>query len=272
MDKFMKKTKSAAVLMMVIFLLLFNCATTGPGGKTSLILISTSDEVSIGQSMSKEVESQNKVIADPVVENYINGLGQKLAGVSDRTDLQYHFKVLDSKDINAFACPGGFIYVYSGLLKTIDNEAQLASVMAHEIGHVVARHSVKRLQQVLGIQVLLSIALGQSSEIIQQAVSTGVGVILQGYSRDNEYEADYDGALYMTNAGYNPQGMIQLFQKLVEMEKGGNTTALDKLFESHPPTTDRITRVQEEIQSFNLGAKPLVYGQEEYQKIKARLK
>lgn len=268
----MKRIQSVILVIMVIFLLLFNCATTGPGGKKSLILISTSDEVSIGQSMSKEVESQNKVITDPEVENYINSLGQKLAGLSDRTDLQYHFKVLDSKEINAFACPGGYIYVYSGLLKTIDNEAQLAGVMAHEIGHVVARHSVRRLQQVLGIQVLLSIALGQSSEITQQAVNTGVSVILQGYSRDNEYEADYDGTLYMTKAGYNPEGMIQLFQKFVAMEQGKNTTALDKLFESHPPSADRITRVQEEIKSFNLGDKPLNFGQEDYQKIKSRIK
>jgi len=268
----LKRTSILVLAFMIMAMFLFDCATTGPGGKKSLILISTSDEVSIGQSMSKEVDSQNKVIADPIVENYINGLGQKLAGLSDRTDLQYHFKVLESSDINAFACPGGYIYVYSGLLKTMNNEAQLAGVMAHEIGHVVARHSVKRLQQVLGIQVLLSIALGQSSEITQQAVSTGVGVILQGYSRDNEYEADYDGALYMTKAGYNPQGMIQLFQKLVEMEKDRKTTALDKLFESHPPSTDRITRVQEEIKSFNLGDKPLAFGQEEYQKIKSRLK
>jgi len=268
----MKRIQSVVLITMAVFLLLFNCATTGPGGKKSLILISTTDEVSIGQSMSKEVETQNKVFADPVVENYINELGQKLAGLSDRTDLPYHFKVLESSDINAFACPGGYIYLYSGLLKTMDNEAQLAGVMAHEIGHVVARHSVKRLQQVLGIQVLLSIALGQSSEITQQAVSTGVSVILQGYSRDNEYEADYDGALYMTKAGYNPQGMIQLFQKFVEMEKDRKTTALDKLFESHPPSTDRITRVQEEIKSFNLGDHTLTFGQEEYQKIKSRIK
>ncbi len=231
----LKRTSIFVFALMIMAFSLFNCATTGPGGKKSLILVSTADEVSIGQNMSKEVESQNKVIENPVVENYVDGIGQKLAKLSDRSDLQYHFKVLDSKEINAFACPGGFIYVYSGLLKTMDNEAQLAGVMAHEIGHVVARHSVKRLQQVLGLQVLLSIALGESSQLTQQAVGTGLTVILQGYSRDNEYEADYDGALYMTKAGYNPQGMIQLFQKFVAMEQDRKTTALDKLFESHPP-------------------------------------
>jgi len=222
--------------------------------------------------MSKEVETQNKVVDDPEVEGYVNRIGQKLAGLSDRTDIQYHFKVLESKEINAFACPGGFIYVYSGLLKTMDNEAQLAGVMAHEIGHVVARHGVRRLQQVSGPQGLLSIALGESSELTQQAIGTGVTVILQGYSRQNEYEADYDGALYMTNAGYNPQGMVQLFQKFVEMEKDRKTTSVDKLFESHPPSADRIARVEEIIKSFNLEERKLVFNQEEYQNIKARLK
>jgi predicted Zn-dependent protease len=268
----MKKIHFVLLIVVGIALLLFNCATTGPGGKKSLILISTSDEVSIGQSMSKEVETQNKVVDDPVVANYIDGMGQKLASLSDRTDIQYHFKILESKEINAFACPGGFIYVYSGLLKTMDNEAQLAGVMAHEIGHVVARHGVKRLQQVLGLQVLLSIALGESSEITQQAVGTGVTLILQGYSRQNEYEADYDGAYYMTKAGYNPQGMIQLFGKLQQLDKGGKATELDKLFESHPPSADRIAKVEEEIKSFNLGEKQLTFGQEEYHNIKSRLK
>ncbi|MGB8657200.1 MAG: M48 family metallopeptidase [Candidatus Zixiibacteriota bacterium] len=252
--------------------LLFGCATTGPGGKRSLILISTEQEVSIGQSMAKDVESQNKVADDSVLARYVNGVGQKIAQLSDRTDLSYHFKVLQSPEINAFACPGGFIYVYSGLLKTIDNEAQLAGVLSHEIGHVVARHSVKRLQQVLGIQVLLSIALGESSEITQKAIGAGVTVILQGYSRQNEFEADYDGAYYMTKAGYYPEGMIQLFGKFQEMEKGRKSTAVDQLLASHPATVDRIARVEEESKSFNLANKQLTFGQEEYQKIKSHLK
>jgi predicted Zn-dependent protease len=252
--------------------LLLGCATTGPGGKRSLILISTEQEVSIGQSMAKDVESQNKVADDSVLARYVNGVGQKIAHLSDRTDLSYHFKVLESPEINAFACPGGFIYVYSGLLKTIDSEAQLAGVLSHEIGHVVARHGVKRLQQVLGLQVLLSIALGESSDITQKAVGTGVAVILQGYSRENEFEADYDGAYYMTKAGYNPQGMIQLFGKLQVLEKGSKTTEIDKLFESHPPTVDRIAKVEEEIKSFDLAGKQLTLGKEEYQNIKSRVK
>jgi len=199
-------------------------------------------------------------------------VGQRIARLSDRTDIQYHFKVLESPEINAFACPGGFIYVYTGLLKIIDNEAQLAGVLAHEIGHVVARHSVKRLQQVLGIQVLLSIALGESSEFTRQAISLGIGVILQGYSRQNEFEADYNGAYYMTKAGYHPQGMIQLFEKFKEMEKGRKTTFLDQLLASHPPPDERIAKVKEHISSFNLTKRQLIFGEEAYRNIKSRLR
>ncbi len=268
----MRKTHQIFRIFISLSLLLLSCATTGPGGKKSLILISTSEEVSIGRSVANDVESQNKVTDDSVLADYIDRVGQKIARVSDRTDIGYHFKVLESPEINAFACPGGFIYIYTGLLKTMDNEAQLAGVLAHEIGHVVARHSVKRLQQVLGIQVLLSIALGESSEITQKAVSAGLVVILQGYSRQNEFEADYDGALYMTKAGHHPQGMIQLFGKFKEMEKGRKNTSLDQLLASHPPTSDRIAKVKEHIRSFNLGERQLAFGEDEYQNIKSRLK
>jgi predicted Zn-dependent protease len=268
----MKKVHLGFLTAVIFLLLVHGCATTGPGGKKSFILISTSQEISIGESLIKDVESQQKVTDDSVLANYVSRLGQRIAGVSDRRDLEYHFKVLESPEINAFACPGGFIYIYSGLLKTMDNEAQLAGVLAHEVGHVVARHSVKRLQQVLGLQVLLSIALGESSEITQKAVSAGFVVIMQGYSRKNEFEADYDGALYMTNVGYHPRGVIQLFGKFKEMEKERKHSVLDQLLASHPPSADRIAKVEEHIRSFNLGDRKLAYGEKEYQDIKLRLK
>lgn len=268
----MRRISVVFVVFVIFGLLLFNCATTGPGGKKSLILISTRQEVAIGESLVEDIESKNKVTQDSILADYVNWLGQKIASLSDRKDIEYHFKVLESEEINAFACPGGFIYIYSGLLKNMDNEAQLAGVLAHEIGHVVARHSVKRLQQVLGLQVLLSLALGESSELTQKAVATGIGVILQGYSRQNEFEADYNGAYYMTKAGYNPEGMIQLFGKFEEMEKGRKNAFLDQLLASHPPTPDRIAKVKEHIKLFDRGGKKLVFGEEDYKKTKSRLK
>ncbi|MCK4673685.1 M48 family metalloprotease, partial [candidate division WOR-3 bacterium] len=131
--------------ILALIFLIIGCVTTGPGGKKSLILIPTSEEVQIGKEVAQDVESSEKLLNNQTVQNYVNKVGQKIAKVCDRKDVKYKFKVLDNKEINAFACPGGFIYIYSGLLKIFDNEAQLAAVLAHEIGHVVARHSIKRL-------------------------------------------------------------------------------------------------------------------------------
>jgi len=122
----MKRISVVFVVFLIFGLFLFNCATTGPGGKKSLILISTEQEIVIGESLVEDIESKNKVTEDSILADYVNQLSQKIATVSDRKDIEYHFKVLESEEINAFACPGGFIYIYSGLLKVMDNEAQLA--------------------------------------------------------------------------------------------------------------------------------------------------
>jgi len=257
--------------LMMVFLLFLSCATTGPGGKRSLILISTNEEISIGQKMAAQVESEEKVLPDPEVQDYVNGVGQRIAHVSDRKDLPFHFRVLDSKEINAFATPGGYIYVYSGLLKILDDEAELAGVFSHEISHVVARHGVKKLQQVLGVQVVLSIALGSSSQLSQDLVSTSIGIILQGYSRDNEFEADQFGTFYMEKAGYNPEGMAELLGKLDKLSSD-KPTFFEKLAASHPPTKERIARVEKEIAGFGPKAETLPFYKDEYDGIKKRLK
>jgi len=259
------------VSLLIVFLLILSCATTGPGGRKSLILISTNEEISIGQKMAAQVDSTEKVLPDAEVQDYVNGVGQRIAHVSDRKDLPFHFKVLDSKEINAFATPGGYIYVYSGLLKILDDEAELAGVLSHEISHVVARHGVKRLQQVLGVQVVLSIALGSSSQLSQDLVSTSIGIILQGYSRDNEFEADQFGTFYMEKAGYNPEGMAELLGKLDKLSDT-KPTFFEKLSASHPPTKERIARVEKEITGFGQKAEGLPFNKDEYQVIKKRLK
>jgi len=256
---------------LIVFLLFFNCATTGPGGKKSFILISTNEEISIGEKMSKQVESEGKVLNDSLVQNYVSQVGQKVAGISDRKELPFQFKVLDSKEINAFACPGGYIYVYSGLLKILDDEAELAGVISHEISHVVARHGVKKLQQVLGVQVLLSIAFGSSSQVSKDVVSTGIGVILQGYSRDNEFEADQFGTYYLEKAGYNPNGMKNLLGKLDKMSEK-EPTFFEKLASSHPPTKERIAKVENQISGFGKTVEGLTFNKTEYENIKKRIK
>ena len=254
-----------------IFLLLFiiSCVTTGPGGKTDFIFISTAEEVEIGKQVVVDVESKEKLLKNTTVQNYVNEVGQKIARVCDRTDVEYTFKVIDKEDINAFACPGGFIYVYTGLLDILDNEAQLAAVLAHEISHVVARHSVKKLQNIYGYSILAQIALGDKTEgVAGDIVNVAAMLILQGYSRDNEFEADKYGILYARNAGYNPKGMIQVFEKFEKMQ-GNPPPAVLGLLSSHPPAAERIRRGGSEINS--IGGTALPYHTDRYESIKSQL-
>ncbi len=258
--------KKFAVLLLFFII---SCVTTGPGGKTDFIFISTPEEVEIGKQVATEVESKEKLLKNTTVQNYVNEVGQKIARVCDRTDVEYKFKVIDKKDINAFACPGGFIYIYTGLLDILDNEAQLAAVLAHEISHVVARHSVKKLQNIYGYSILAQIALGEKTEgAAGDIVNVAAMLILQGYSRDNEFEADRYGLLYAKNAGYNPKGMIQVFEKFKKME-GNPPPAVLGLLSTHPPATDRIRRAESEIKDI-LGTS-LPYHEDRYKNIKSQL-
>lgn len=257
------------IIFPILLTLIISCVTTGPGGKKSLILIPTDTEVEIGKEVVKDVESTERVLNNSTVQNYVNKVGQKIAKVCDRKDVKYSFKVLDSQEINAFACPGGFVYIYKGLLKTMDNEAQLAAVLGHEVGHVVARHSIKRLQAAYGYAILMEVALGDKmGNTARQMVDAAAGLILLGYGRDNEYEADNYGILYGKKAGYNPRGMIQLFEKFKKME-GKPPSTFEKLLSSHPPAADRINNGNKQIKK--VGGTNLPYYADEYAAIKALL-
>ncbi|MGB3340088.1 MAG: M48 family metallopeptidase [bacterium] len=258
------------ILVSTFIAFLLSCATTGPGGKKSLILIPTESEVEIGKEVAVDVEKTEKVLNNSTVQNYVNKVGQKVVKVCDRRNIKYSFKVLDNEEINAFACPGGFIYIYKGLLKQFDNEAQLSAVLAHEVGHVVARHSIKRLQTVYGYAIVMEVALGpKMGATARQLVDAAAGLILQGYGRENEYEADNYGILYSKKAGYNPKGMIQVFQKFKKME-GNPPNAFEKLIASHPPANDRISNGNKQINK--IGGTNLPYYETEYAAIKNQLK
>lgn len=257
------------IIFPFIIILVLSCVTTGPGGKKSLILIPTETEVDLGKEVVKDVESSEKVLNNTQVQNYVNKIGQKVAKVCDRKDVKYTFKVLDSDEINAFACPGGYIYIYAGLMKMMDNEAQLAAVLGHEVGHIVARHSIKRLQAVYGYSILMEVALGDKmGKTAQQMVDAAAGLILLGYGRDNEYEADNYGLLYEKKAGYNPTGMIQLFNKFRKLE-GKPPSTFEKLLSSHPPAKDRIGNCNKQIKT--VGGTDLPYYEDEFEEIKQLL-
>ena len=223
---------------------------TGPG----INLLSTQEEVAMGQQLAAEVESQERVLADPQLQGYINEIGQRLLRGVERTDLPYQFKLIDAPDtVNAFALPGGFMYIYTGLLKFCDDEGQLASVMAHEIAHVAAYHHGESLTRQYGAQLLMNIVLGkQPSQTAQIAASLIGNSGMMYFSRQQEYEADAKGLQYLTRAGYPPASMGQFMAKLA-MEEGSGGAAgrpLLKLFSTHPPTRERLARINAMAQQY----------------------
>lgn len=256
--------------LVVLICLTLACATTGPGGKRSLIFISTDQELSLGQEFDRQVRTENKVFADSVWQNYFTQIGQSIVQICDRKDIEYHFTVIQSDVVNAFATPGGYVYIYTGLLDHVQNEAQFAAVTAHEISHVVARHSVKRLQSAVGIGILEELALGGRTGAGRDVINLGVGIALQGYSRSNELEADKYGLMYMAQAGYNPKGAIELFEMLSSLESH-KQDMFERLSASHPDTQARIAQVNDIIATQYQGATNRPEHEERFLKQKQRL-
>jgi predicted Zn-dependent protease len=212
------------------------------------------------------------VLPDSLWQAYINDLGQRIVAVSDRSNLNYHFSVIESDQINAFATPGGYIYFYSGLINRMETESELVGVLAHEISHVVARHSVKQLQSVMGVSVVLQLALGESSATTQNLAGVALAALMSGYSRSMESEADEFGVIYMTRAGWNPNGMVSMFEKLAALRGSSDANFIEHLFSSHPTPGARIENTQEQIvKHYSPLPKGLITDSERFHELKARL-
>lgn len=257
-----------AVTRLVIVLFVAIIAGAGCGAN----IYTTQQEVSFGEQFAKEIEKQSNLIEDQEVNAYIDEIGQRIAKVSDRRDIDYHFKVIDNDStVNAFAVPGGFIYLYSGLVLKAENEAEIAGVIAHEVGHVVGKHSMKRMTQLMGYQFLLAVALGDQPNQLAKLGSDflAAGLILN-YGRENEFEADSFGVRYSNAVGYDPNGFKTFLEKLNALHTGPEkSTALDKLMATHPPPADRIERVKSQIELIPVAGKDLK--QARFEEIKQRL-
>ena len=262
-----------SISIIAVAALLLSCATTGPGGEKSLVIIPTSQEVAIGEGMALQVEQQETILADSAWQAYVNDIGQRIVAVCDRKDITYHFTVIESDAVNAFAAPGGYIYFYTGLLKIMDNEAEFAAVAAHEISHVVARHSVKRLQAALGVALAWELVFGDNADqALTTAISIGLGLAFADYSRDNERQADAYGIHYMRQAGYDPGGAIGMFNKLAALGDAGSSDIFEHLARSHPETQERIQNATEQIRQMQPIPADLRIGQQKYQQMLKRLK
>jgi predicted Zn-dependent protease len=231
-------------------------------------------QVAMGRAYSQQVEHGAKMVNDPVVTEYINRLGQNLVRNSD-AKVPFTIKVIDTDEINAFALPGGFFYVNSGLILAADNEAELAGVMAHEIGHVAACH-VAREQTRSNIANLATIPLifvpggWAVYEGTQAALSIGVPLTFMKFSRNFEAQADFLGMEYMYKAGYDPQSFISFFEKIEAQEKKKPGT-IAKAFASHPMTDDRVASAQEEMKNVLPPRDEYIVDTSEFENVKGRL-
>ncbi len=230
-------------------------------------------EIKMGKQYAMMVESSARMIKDPVVTEYVNRIGQNLVRNSD-AKVPFTIKVIDSDDINAFALPGGFFYVNSGLILAADDEAELAGVMAHEIAHVAARHATREQTRANYAQMatipLIFVGNWGVYEAASLAIQIALPLTFMKFSRGFEAEADYLGLEYMYKAGYDPQAFISFFEKIKAQEKTKPGT-LSKAFASHPQTPDRIEKSQEEIRNV-LPARPeYILNTSEFNDVKARL-
>ncbi len=228
-------------------------------------------EVAVGQQMAAEIDSQSDIVTDPIINEFVNRITQNIVLHSD-AKVPFTVKVLNDETVNAFALPGGFLYVNRGLLEAAENEAEVAGVMAHEIAHVTARHGME--QQTKGellnyASIPLIFLGGLGGYAIQQAVGIAVPLGFLKFSRGSEKEADRLGAQYMWAAGYDPNALVTFFEKLNGREKRKPGT-LEKIFSSHPMTGDRITEAQKLIARFP-DKNEYSLNSSEYQQIKARL-
>jgi beta-barrel assembly-enhancing protease len=280
----MKPLLSASFSLLVVLALTSPNAFCGSDPKKDPEQIGTRDvgkgvnfysldkEMAIGKQLATDVERQAKIITDPTVSEYVNRLGQNLVRNSD-AKVPFTIKVIDGEEVNAFALPGGYFFVYSGLILKADNEAELAGVMAHEIAHVAARHGTRQATrgEIAQLSTIPLIFLGGWTGYgIRQAANVLVPVGFLKFSRGFESEADMLGLEYMYKTGYDPTAFVDFFEKIETLEKRKPGT-MSKVFSTHPMTDDRIRAAQKNIQELLVAKPEYVVTTSEFNDVKARL-
>ena len=232
-------------------------------------------EIALGKQLAQEIEKQAKFVDDPVIVEYVNRVGQNLVRNSD-SKVPFTIKVIDNDQVNAFALPGGFFFVNSGLILHADEESELAGVMGHEIAHVCARHGTRNatkgeIMQLATIPLIMLGPGGWAGYGIYQGLNFAIPISFLKFSRDAEREADYLGLQYMYKAGYDPNSFVSFFEKVQAQEKKQPGT-IPKIFSTHPPTPDRIESAQKEIATILPAREQYIVSTSEFDLIKARLK
>jgi len=233
-------------ILFLSLLFLTGCATVyNPvTNREESTLIGENEEIRIGREAAASLEKQHGILKDSRLNTRLNNIGKKVAQKSGRAHLPYTFKILKIKDVNALALPGGYIYVTEGLLREAETDDQLACVLGHEIGHVNARHAIKRVESQLGYSLVYSILLGKSDKDIQKLANLSFNLTSLGYSRQDEFQADELGIKYAYKAGYDPYGMVQ-FLKILKEQYKRTPSQIEVFFSTHPHVDDRIERAEE---------------------------
>ncbi|HUQ84142.1 MAG TPA: M48 family metallopeptidase [Gemmatimonadaceae bacterium] len=221
---------------------------------TSGCAISTQQEVQMGTEYAQQINSQLPIVKDPEVQRYINVLGDSIAKLADDRRLDWQFFVVNANEVNAFAVPGGYIYVNRGLIERAQRMDQLAGVLGHEIGHVIRRHSVQQMEKAQGANVGVTLACVLTSVCNNQAaaaaINVGGGALFAKFSRDDEAEADAEGVKNVVRAGIDPRGIPEMFQILLN-ERERSPSSVSAWFATHPLEEDRIHSTQAQIAKIN---------------------
>ena len=241
--------------LFALLLQLAGCAVNPATGRSDFVMMSEQQELDLGRRYNQQILKENPRYADEKLQRYVQQVGERVAKNSHRSQLAYQFTVVDSPDINAFALPGGYIYIHRGLLAYLSSEAELAAVLGHEVGHVTARHSVQQQSQstawgLLGQAVAIGTGVGAAADV----TSVLGGAVVRGYGRDMELEADGLGAQYLARSGYDPQAMIEVVKVLKNQEDFARDQAAARgevqpaggyhgLFDTHPDNDRRLQQV-----------------------------
>ncbi len=259
-----KESMKQIVVLLVALLMLSNCSTNPATGQRQFTgLMSLEQELAIGAQEHEKIVKQYGLYEDEALNAYVSGIGARVSAKTERPEITYKFYIIDSPIVNAFALPGGYIYVSRGLLALANSEAELAGVLSHEVGHITGRHSAERYSHGVVTQLgagILSTVLG--SPAASQALGLGSNLFLSSYSRSQENEADALGVRYMSQGGFKPEAMTEFLKSMdqeskLTLAKQGKKEAGASYFSTHPPTPERIEKTREIAQNYQEGNKAL---------------